>query len=374
MKILINTLMLIVLFCFPLVERSFSKLSNKKFKFKKLVHNLLDLHLESKTEPEVLMKIMMEMKKDLFKMEHDTSEFNKHYKDLCEKDANSLKNQFNEVKIKADELKIKIRGLHSDIDHLEKEKIGDTNNKLQKEISELNLTTNIVPDLVKNSRKKRLEIEEKIKVIKHIVFIFSSSDILDPFSSSLNFIQLKEKIKNPFDKLTNLLQLDTEDSNFSKMLNMLVTDTILLNDNPKSIKKEHIRKIIKLLFQMKKYFMKLLKDLKDQTRESKKENTKKQSLIKQNIKSLTESFNLFKNTLNFKKLELKESEKSLLNLNKFLNDYEYNALQRNKECDLQEKEYNEVSALITFQKIYLKKIISKFVDYSPDEIKKILKK
>lgn len=366
--------MLIILVCFPLVERSFSKLSNKKFKFKKLVHNLLDLHLESKTEPEVLMKVMMEMKKDLLKMEDDMSKFNKHYKDLCEKDANSLKNQFNEVKIKVDELKTKIKGLNTDIDHIEKEQISDTHNKLQKEISELNLSTNAVPDLVRNTRQRRLEIEEKIKVIKHIVFILSSSDILDPFGSSLSFIQLKEKIKNPFEKLSNLLQIDTEDSNFSKMLNMLVTDTILLNENPKSLKKEHIRKIIKLLFQMKKYFIKLHKDLKQQIKESKKDNTQKQSLIKQNIKSLTESYNLFKNTLNFKKLELKESEKSLLNLNKFLNDYENNALQRNKECDLQEKEYNEVSTLISFQKIYLKKIISKFVDYSPDEIKKILKK
>ena len=142
MKCFINSFMLIILFFSPLIQRSFSKIKNKNFKFKKLIHDLLELHMESKTEPDELMKIMMQLKKDLILMEKEEIKFNRSYRDLCEKDANSIKIQFKQVQRKINFLKSLIGKLTSLIKKIKEKKLPELEKNLSKEITLLKETEN----------------------------------------------------------------------------------------------------------------------------------------------------------------------------------------------------------------------------------------
>ena len=71
--------------------------------------------------------------------------------------------------------------------------------------------------------------------------------------------------------------------------------------------------------------------------------------------------------------EIKENIKAKELLEKSLNDYENNSKQRSKECTNQEIEFDGILEYISKQKLYLKKILGKFIEYSPEEIKNILK-
>ena len=124
---------------------------------------------------------------------------------------------------------------------------------------------------------------------------------------------------------------------------------------------------------MKNFYIKSLNDLKINIKDSKDKILKKIDLIKLNIRSLNDNINSYKNEINVKNIEKKESEISLINLTKILNDYENNSKQRSKECTNQEIEFDGILEYISKQKLYLKKILGKFIEYSPEEIKNILK-
>ena len=364
--------MLIILFFSPLIQRSFSKMKNKNFKFKKLIHNLLELHMESKTEPDELMKIIMQLKKDLILMEKEEIKFNRSYRDLCEKDANSIKIQFKQVQTKINFLKSLIGKLTSLIKKIKEKKLPELEKNLSKEITLLKETENSFSKISKKSNQKPLEINEKIRLIKEIVFLLSSSNLIEPFHS-MSFIELKQKVKSPLNNLFKFLELDSQDSNYYNILSLLVKDIFLENSNHEKLTKSHLNQIIQILFEMKNFYIKSLNDLKINIKDSKDKILKKIDLIKLNIRSLNDNINSYKNEINVKNIEKKESEISLINLTKILNDYENNSKQRSKECTNQEIEFDGILEYISKQKLYLKKILGKFIEYSPEEIKNILK-
>jgi hypothetical protein len=307
-------------------------------------------------------------------MEHEAKQFNHKYKEMCERDANNLKAQFANVRSKIDELKSEIGKTGEAIETLERNKIPEIEKNLESESEELKKIRLDLKSIGKNDLQKRLEIREKLKVLREIVYLLSSSNLLEPFQNSLGFIELKQKVSTPLEKLLQLLQLDDNDSQYFKMLSLVVNDTILLNTDSKNLKSEHLKKIIKILFQLKKIFRKTLKDMKFNLKTKKEDLKKKKDVVENNIKSIIENLNLFKNTLHSKKANKQEYEKSLYELAKYHTEHRDNAIQRNKECEEQDREFVLLSEEISVQQLYLKKLIGKFIDYSPEEIKKVLTK